>query len=220
MSQVSSTPSHFLSLRMPGVATTFHQHGDSKKNFKSVFGFGSFNRSRSSVDSYLPRQSSRISLDTTRSFQPKRKSRQERPSVTDVSSDSLSSPSHHAHQDHIQNYKHDSNNPVRSMKSVDAAHTRPIRRPPVRIDAQEGPWSVSVAETPHDAHSYSIYIKSESSSCPLFFHSSVGRVFRYLRTSLLTGTRDIRVAIVYSAESCELRPPFYISELGHFSSCL
>jgi hypothetical protein len=48
------------------------------------------------------------------------------------------------------------------MKSIDAAHTRPVRRPPVRIDAQEGPWSVSVAETPHDAHSYSIYIKSES----------------------------------------------------------
>lgn len=48
------------------------------------------------------------------------------------------------------------------MKSIDTAHNRPIRRPPVRIDAQEGPWSVSVAETPHDAHSYSIYIKSES----------------------------------------------------------
>jgi serum/glucocorticoid-regulated kinase 2 len=35
------------------------------------------------------------------------------------------------------------------------------RRPPVRMDAQDGPWSVSVAETPHDARSYSLYIKSE-----------------------------------------------------------
>lgn len=34
------------------------------------------------------------------------------------------------------------------------------RRPPVRMDAQDGPWSVSVAETPHDVRSYSLYIKS------------------------------------------------------------
>lgn len=53
------------------------------------------------------------------------------------------------------------------MKSIDAAHTRPIRRPPVRIDAQEGPWSVSVAETPHDAHSYSIYIKTSTHNLTL-----------------------------------------------------
>ena len=26
---------------------------------------------------------------------------------------------------------------------------------------QDGPWSVSVAETPYDAHSFSLYIKSE-----------------------------------------------------------
>ncbi|KAG1747624.1 hypothetical protein EDB19DRAFT_1630609 [Suillus lakei] len=152
---------------MPGVAATLHQRGPSKKNFKSVLGFGSFNRSRSSVDSYLPRQPpSRVSIDTTRSFQYKRKSRQERASATDVSSDSLSS-SPHAHQEHSQNHKHDPNNSVRSMKSIDTAHTRPIRRPPVRIDAQEGPWSVSVAETPHDAHSYSIYIKTSTHNLTL-----------------------------------------------------
>ncbi|KAG1886241.1 hypothetical protein F4604DRAFT_1878073 [Suillus subluteus] len=152
---------------MPGVAATFHQRGASKKNFKSVLGFGSFNRSRSSVDSYLPRQpTSRVSIDTTRSFQYKRKSRQERASATDVSSDSLSS-SPHAHQEQSQNHKHDPNNSVRSMKSIDAAHTRPARRPPVRIDAQEGPWSVSVAETPHDAHSYSIYIKTSTHNLTL-----------------------------------------------------
>lgn len=181
---------------MPGVAAPFHHRGESKKNFKSVFGFGSFNRSRSSVDSYLPRQSSRISLDTTRSFQHKRKSRQERPSIADFSSDSLSSPPHHAHQEHIQNHKHDSNNPVRSMKPVDAAHTRPIRRPPVRIDAQDGPWSISVAETPHDAHSYSIYIKSESSShLPLFLHSSGGRVVSLPTHLNSSGPRGIRLTI-------------------------
>jgi serum/glucocorticoid-regulated kinase 2 len=173
---------------MPGVAATFHQRGDTKKNFKSVLGFAPFNRSRSSVDSYLPRQPSRISLDTTRSFQRKRKSRQECLIVTNVSSDSLSSP-HHAHQ-------HDSNNPVRSMKSIDAAHTRPIRRPPVRIDAQEGPWSVSVAETPHDAHSYCIYIKSECPSyLPLFLHSSAGRVGSLPTRLIPPSPRGIRLAI-------------------------
>ncbi|KAG2141004.1 hypothetical protein DEU56DRAFT_734730 [Suillus clintonianus] len=153
---------------MPGVAAaSIHQRGASKKNFKSVLGFGSFNRSRSSVDSYLPRQpTSRVSIDTTRSFQYKRKSRQERASATDVSSDSLSS-SPHAHQEHSQNHKHDPNNSVRSMKSIDAAHNRPIRRPPVRIDAQEGPWSVSVAETPNDAHSFSIYIKTSTHNLTL-----------------------------------------------------
>lgn len=26
---------------------------------------------------------------------------------------------------------------------------------------QDGPWSVSVAETPYDTHSFSLYIKSE-----------------------------------------------------------
>lgn len=45
------------------------------------------------------------------------------------------------------------------MKAVNGNGT--FRRPPVRMDAQDGPWSVSVAETPHDARSYSLYIKSE-----------------------------------------------------------
>jgi hypothetical protein len=35
------------------------------------------------------------------------------------------------------------------------------RRPPVRMNPRDGPWNVSVAETPGDYHSYSLYIKSE-----------------------------------------------------------
>ncbi|KAJ3807381.1 hypothetical protein F5876DRAFT_48171 [Lentinula aff. lateritia] len=38
--------------------------------------------------------------------------------------------------------------------------TAPSRRGPVRID-QDGPWSVSIAESPHDSRSYSLYIKSQ-----------------------------------------------------------
>ena len=37
------------------------------------------------------------------------------------------------------------------------------------MDNQDGPWSVSVAETPYDARSYSLYIKSKSH---VPFHSS------------------------------------------------
>ncbi|KAG7451810.1 kinase-like protein [Guyanagaster necrorhizus] len=43
----------------------------------------------------------------------------------------------------------------------------PNRRAPVRIDAQDGPWSVSVAESPHDARSYSLYIKTPTHNITL-----------------------------------------------------
>lgn len=39
--------------------------------------------------------------------------------------------------------------------------SQPTRRLPVRAENQDGPWTVSVAETPHEPNSYSIYIKSE-----------------------------------------------------------
>ncbi|KAG6820663.1 hypothetical protein H0H93_013514 [Arthromyces matolae] len=48
--------------------------------------------------------------------------------------------------------------------TVDSHHS--IRRPAGRPE-QEGPWSVSVAETPHDPHSYSIYIKTPTHNLTL-----------------------------------------------------
>ncbi|KAF5346145.1 hypothetical protein D9758_009983 [Tetrapyrgos nigripes] len=44
--------------------------------------------------------------------------------------------------------------------------TAPSRRPPVRVD-QDGPWSVSVAESPHDPRSYSLYIKTPTHNLTL-----------------------------------------------------
>ncbi|KAG2022568.1 AGC/NDR protein kinase [Coprinopsis cinerea AmutBmut pab1-1] len=41
------------------------------------------------------------------------------------------------------------------------------RRQPVRLDGQDGPWSVSVAETPHDSRSYSLYIKTPTHNLTL-----------------------------------------------------
>lgn len=35
------------------------------------------------------------------------------------------------------------------------------RRAVLRMDAQDGPWTISAAENPHDASSYSLYVKSE-----------------------------------------------------------
>lgn len=34
---------------------------------------------------------------------------------------------------------------------------------PVRMDTQDGPWSISVAEAPHDPSSYCLYVKCEFS---------------------------------------------------------
>lgn len=146
---------------MHSAPATHHHVHFSKKNFKTVLGFGAFSfkdvnpiRGRSSVDTYCPREpSTRASVDASRSYQHNRKSRAERSSITDLTFfESRNSSPHNEHAPH--------NNSVRSM-NLDAAPSRSTRRPPVRIDAQEGPWSISVAETPHDARSYSIYIKSE-----------------------------------------------------------
>ncbi|KAH6911129.1 AGC/AGC-unique protein kinase [Coprinopsis sp. MPI-PUGE-AT-0042] len=41
------------------------------------------------------------------------------------------------------------------------------RRQPVRMDGQDGPWAVSVAESPHDSRSYSLYIKTPTHNLTL-----------------------------------------------------
>ena len=55
-----------------------------------------------------------------------------------------------------------------NMKALDTNIPSSSRRGPVRMDTQDGPWSVSVAETPYDARSYSLYIKSESFTITFF----------------------------------------------------
>lgn len=42
-----------------------------------------------------------------------------------------------------------------------APHSTVHGRRPIRIDAQSGPWTVSVMEAPRDAQAYSLYVKSE-----------------------------------------------------------
>ncbi|KIM47384.1 hypothetical protein M413DRAFT_22065 [Hebeloma cylindrosporum] len=53
------------------------------------------------------------------------------------------------------------------MKALDTNLPSSSRRGPVRMDTQDGPWSVSVAETPYDSHSYSLYIKTPTHNLTL-----------------------------------------------------
>lgn len=94
---------------------------------------------------------SRRSVDTITDWQVKtKKSKAERPSTPDIS---------FFEQDVVTVTK-PSNVPDNEMKNGIAP--RPSQRRPFRIDGQDGPWTISVAETPHDASSYSLYVKSES----------------------------------------------------------
>lgn len=150
---------------MQSVLPLVQSHTPSKKSLKAVLGFGALSledaapiRGRSSIDTYRPREPIvRASIDTTRSLQPKRSSVEV---LSNTNIGSHSSTSSHAHQPHAPQANANTNTSVRSMNSLDAAPPRAMRRHPLRIDVQEGPWTISVAETPHDARSYSIYIKS------------------------------------------------------------
>lgn len=110
----------------------------------------------------------RKSIDTARNYTQRRKRRADRSSVTDISffePDAILIPSASETSDPIPT--------IPNMKTV----TNTSRRPPVRMDAQDGPWSVSVAETPHDARSYSLYIKSKCTCFHLPFFTSAGLPF-------------------------------------------
>jgi hypothetical protein len=54
--------------------------------------------------------------------------------------------------------------PPSTMTSAPERRSRPSRRQVLRVDAQDGPWTVSVAESPHHPSSYTLYVKSECSS--------------------------------------------------------
>lgn len=145
---------------------------DSKPRFKSVLGFGpiatptkdlstrAIQRTSAAAESQAHIALSRRSVDTITDLQvnKRKKNRTERPSTPEVLS-----------------FEHDAvtvTKPVNgtdSMKNGSPAQPTPRSRMPFRVDGQDGPWAISVAETPHDASSCSLYVKSESSSFPLSF---------------------------------------------------
>jgi hypothetical protein len=52
---------------------------------------------------------------------------------------------------------------ISPMTAAQERQPRPARRQVLRVDAQDGPWTVSVAENHHRPSSYTLYVKSE---CP------------------------------------------------------
>ena len=64
---------------------------------------------------------------------------------------------------------------ISSMTATQERQTRPPRRQVLRVDAQDGPWTVSVAENPHRPSSFTLYVKSE---CP--FTEELSELFLFV----------------------------------------
>jgi serum/glucocorticoid-regulated kinase 2 len=145
-------------------------HPSSKDKFRTALGLGAVFKDPVFVAPYAQHQRrdvyTRQSADIPRSHKANWKHKADLASVTDRSPLALANLS-------TSNFSKGDLGTSESflvlddMKNIDATHSRQSRRPPVRLDPQDGPWSVSVAETPYDARSYSLYIKSEC--YPTFF---------------------------------------------------
>ena len=169
----------FPSLRMPSIVRTISPHSSyeshPKSRFKTVLGFSTVSRISSDTDTRATRAEfhdpafARQSIDTARSYSTRRKKRADRGSVANIS---FFQPDNATDGNHtpVVDLTLDLDNNM----TIDNTLSNPSgMRPPVRMDAQDGPWSISVAETPHDAHSYSLYIKSE----PITFHPTRSSFF-------------------------------------------
>lgn len=131
-----------------------------KTKLKSVLGFAASGTPKdldrlpgslaSNGNGRLTQSYSRRSVDTVSSYQAQRSTKGDRSSVAE----SL------LFEDDAVEIARAADVPG-SMKNGIAPRSMPSRRIPQRGDKQEGLWSISVAETPHDATSYSLYIKSE-----------------------------------------------------------
>ena len=64
---------------------------------------------------------------------------------------------------------------ISPMTAAQERQPRPARRQVLRVDAQDGPWTVSVAENHHRPSSYTLYVKSE---CP--FTEELSDLFLFL----------------------------------------
>lgn len=138
-----------------------------KNRFRTALGFGSLSRESSDTNTQTTKSDihnltfTRQSIDTARSYASRKKNRADRDSVANISffQQDIQAPKTPISDNHpsIVDLTIDTSMTVENSLSQPSS-----RRPPVRMDAQDGPWSVSVAETPHDVHSYSLYIKSKS----------------------------------------------------------
>lgn len=138
---------------------------DTKSRFKTVLGLSSISaldnsivgvNSRAQTVKHAPSKGRR-SVDITRKLSSRRnghKSRKDRASVTDSSFFQARDSSE------ITDAVIIDERPV--MQTEVLLQERANRRKLAHLEAQDGPWVVSVADTPYDEKSYTIYIKSES----------------------------------------------------------
>ncbi|KAI0789507.1 hypothetical protein C8Q75DRAFT_807136 [Abortiporus biennis] len=150
------------------TAAPQQQSPDPKAKFKSVLGLGSSPGVSKDTDSNSVHRSSaqlahlqsersfsRRSVDTITDLQFKKKKRTERPTTPDI-----------AFFEHdvvtVTKPVHVTEDDMRNVNPV-----TPQRRMPFRVDGQDGPWAISVAESPHDSTSYSVYVKNPTHNLTL-----------------------------------------------------
>lgn len=132
----------------------------SRIKFSNILGFGTLHKdltaassqhSVSATNGQVAHSLTRQSVDVVPRHITLKKNRRDRSSVAEVSFAD----------------KHSALAPTCSNPTPTAQSPRmTTRRVPIRVDGQDGPWTVSVAETPHDVSSYSLYIRSQCFCVP------------------------------------------------------
>ncbi|TDL20933.1 hypothetical protein BD410DRAFT_790285 [Rickenella mellea] len=143
---------------------------ETKKKFRTVLGLSPFataanpqppisNKANYTNTTHKGSRSIDISGTFSRSSYRRKKARADRSSVTDVSFFDTQ-PQRESEPESVQHrpalMAHANTAPTLLGVPPERANRRKI----VRLEAQDGPWSVSAAETPYDKRSYSIYIKT------------------------------------------------------------
>ena len=152
-------------------ATSALPVSEPKTKLRSVLGFAASGTPKdvetlsalASNSGHPTQRYTRRSVDSTISYQPKRKDRTQRTSVADGP----------FFEDDAVTVAPAADIPV-DMKNGIAPRSTPSRRLPQR-EKQEGHWTISVAETPHDATSYSLYIKSACFALRRLHHRVLAR---------------------------------------------
>ncbi|CAL1694869.1 unnamed protein product [Somion occarium] len=135
-----------------------------KAKFKTVLGLGANTKENDTAAVQRPSalgrthpSLSRRSVDTITDWQVKqKKSKADRPSTPDIA----------FFEQDVVTVSKPNDVPDNEMKNGVAPRAVPQRRP-FRVDGQDGHWTISVAETPHDASSYSLYVKTPTHNLTL-----------------------------------------------------
>jgi ankyrin repeat protein len=62
---------------------------------------------------------------------------------------------------HVEDTTRSPSTPIPTPTSTQERQARPARGQTSRVDTQDGPWTVGVAEDPHRPSSYTLYVNSE-----------------------------------------------------------